>query len=465
MDCEACTDRLVDLLYGELEEPDAESTRAHLADCEACAGALARLEKGRELASLMVVEEPPSAVRISVMAAARERAAQRAPAKVAEPPRQPAEPREARGPRGGDDDGGGLWSSFLRWLGGFAMGPQVAMAMMLLLMVGIGLWYLPGLRSRDPGGPHAILDPAPGDEVGPSAGLEPAAPLDLEADPRTGRIRPREEEPARPTPRPAQPRPEPAPERVAAREAADEDREPAQAEAVEREELAQGGPARATRPRATEGATPAEPQDSPEEAAPLELAVGPAQAPRVMEQRAEAQLAQAQAAPAYAAGAGAQALAPSPSPSPARSAMPAPSAPRAQAMDEVAPPPSAADSRHALAQAAHRQAASLREGRNCRAAIPAYQRLLSQNPTYAQAHVARLELADCYRQVGNYPMARQILEQSTRDARVASQAQRELVRLEAAERAMDRTAQTERTPDPPAARSQQHDEAAAESGD
>ncbi len=143
--------------------------------------------------------------------------------------------------------------------------------------------------------------------------------------------------------------------------------------------------------------------------------------------------------------------------------MPAPSAPSAQAMDEVAPPPSAGDSRHALAQAAHQQARSLAQRGQCRAAIPAYQRLLAQSPSYAQAHEARMELGECYRQVGNFPMARQIFEQSTRDARVASRAQRELVRLEAAERAMDRAAQTERTPDPPAARSQQRDEAAAES--
>ncbi|HEY8429711.1 MAG TPA: anti-sigma factor, partial [Sandaracinaceae bacterium] len=226
MDCEACTDRLVDLLEGELDAAEAEPARAHLAECESCAAAFARLERGRELATMLVLEEPPASVRNAVLAAARERAMARAPVRVPDSVERPAsEPREPRHDR--EDEDGGLWASFLRWLGSLAMGPQVAMAMMLLLMIGIGLWYLPGLRSRPAGDAHAILDPAPGDEAGPSQGLQPAAPLDLEADPRTGRIRPRDEHPARP-PRPA-PRTPPATE-IAATRRVDDREERAEAE-------------------------------------------------------------------------------------------------------------------------------------------------------------------------------------------------------------------------------------------
>ena len=78
--------------------------------------------------------------------------------------------------------------------GSFKTGDAITdAAMTLVLMVGIGLWYLPELRRHDPADTHAIVDPAPGDEVGPSASLVPAERLDLEADPHTGRIVPRED--------------------------------------------------------------------------------------------------------------------------------------------------------------------------------------------------------------------------------------------------------------------------------
>lgn len=469
MDCEACTDRLVDLLYGELDEPDAESTRAHLAECESCAGALARLERGRELASFMVMEEPPSAVRNAVLAAARERgAAMRAPTKVPAAIEEPSA-REPRRVDHDEEDGGGLWSSFLRWIGGFAMGPQVAMAMMLLLMVGIGLWYLPGMRSRGgPGDAQAILDPAPGDEVGPSQGPEPAAPLDLEADPRTGRIRPRDEDQeAAPPPRHAQ-RTESSGEAEAPAEVAPSE-PPAEEIAIAEDEEAEAPPPDEQRrqPRERERAQLAvidEPLPGPDTA--MEMDIAPGQAALAEQQAAPPPPTQAQQgqAPAYAMGTQQErAMQATPRVAPMPSTMPS-RAPMARAEAEgVEAPPSAGDSRHALAQAAHRQAASLAQRGQCRAAIPAYQRLLAENPTYAQAHVARLELADCYRTTGNLTQAQRLYEQSARDARVASRARRELLRLEAAERGMARTVETERTPDPPAAPAR--DEAAAEANE
>ncbi|HJL16239.1 MAG TPA: zf-HC2 domain-containing protein, partial [Sandaracinaceae bacterium LLY-WYZ-13_1] len=191
MDCEACTDRMVELLYEELPDADAKAIRAHLDACETCAEAYDRLSTGQELASMLAFEEPPDAVRATVLEAARARAAELAPEAAPAPAEERHRAAEAREEPAADEDRG-PWASLLHWIGGFAMRPQLAMAMTLVLMVGIGLWYLDAGRRHDPADTHAIVDPAPGDEVGPSASLEPAEPLDLEADPQTGRIRPRD---------------------------------------------------------------------------------------------------------------------------------------------------------------------------------------------------------------------------------------------------------------------------------
>ena len=43
MNCEACTDRMVELLYGELPDAETEAARTHLDGCEACAEAYERI--------------------------------------------------------------------------------------------------------------------------------------------------------------------------------------------------------------------------------------------------------------------------------------------------------------------------------------------------------------------------------------------------------------------------------------
>ena len=72
----------------------------------------------------------------SVMEAARLKAADRAPA--AEASRTTSD--RAAPPREAEEEDPGLWGSLLHWVGGLAMRPQLAMAMMLFLMVGLGLW-------------------------------------------------------------------------------------------------------------------------------------------------------------------------------------------------------------------------------------------------------------------------------------------------------------------------------------
>ncbi len=422
MDCEACTDRLVELLYEELPDADADATRAHLSGCEACSQAFAQIRAGKGLAAMLEMAEPPASVLDAVMAAARERVADRAPAQ------EPAHERPATAPRPDDEESSGPWAAFLKWVGGFAMRPQLAMALTLLLIVGLGMWYLPTLRQSDPADSHAIVDPAPGDEAGPSTSLVPAEPLDLEADPRTGRIRTREDEAAEDRvaavrPAPPAPTPEPAPEGAGERSVPPPS--PAHPEG-----LAAGDPA-------------GSPGEVVEEALPD---------PRI----AELDVAPGETAP----------LAPQPQPRPAvRPVAPtiATEVETAPIVTAPAPPPTGDRYREGLqhyrernyGQAAedfesviarpgpdprvipsalHHLARSQRAGGNCAAAVRTYERLLAQHPGYSGTGEAMIEGAGCYQRIGRLDDARRLLERARSVPSVASQAQRMLVVLAQQER-------------------------------
>jgi TolA-binding protein len=437
MDCEAVTDRLIDLLYEELDQADAEKARAHLSGCESCAAAFDRMSSGRELASMLKMEEPPSAVRVSVLAAARERAMDRAsrPEPAREPARAPA--REV------EREEVGLWAAFVRWLGGFAMGPQVAMATMLLLMVGIGLWYLPELREHDPTDDNAILDST--DEVGPSATLEPAQPLELEADPRTGRMvqaehdeegrRPREHED-----QVDQARLDPEPARVAANLPVAEDNE----------ESAQEGE-RAPRPEPQVITEPIEGMELAEAEIPPGESMGqrpqPMVAPAPPPQQTQLAVQQAPPPPRVALDDEAPA---GPADSSARARYERGMAryeqrdynAAAEEFDAVVRRPDT-DATRLLPSALHHLARSRRATGNCRGAIAPYEQLLGRHPSYPGAGDARVELGECYTRQGRLSDARRVLEQASRDPRVASRAQVELRRLETAEREHEQAADVE----------------------
>lgn len=424
MDCEGCTDRLIDLLDEELDDAEANTTRAHLATCERCAATFERVSAGYRLGNMLSLEEPPPNLLDGVLAAARERAAVRISANPeASLPLRPVA-REAREPSEEDEDDA-FGASFVRWLGSFAMRPQAAMAMSLLLMVGIGLWYLPDWRGIDPTDNHAVIDPAVGDDARPSAGLVPAEPLALEEDARRARIRPRTGEDV-------------ASERTQRRRA-----------------------------RRAES-------DGPETPAPrrAQRVAPPAAAPAVADETGDELLAQneAQAVPPEAVPSGATpsqalgvgTLVEDPAPS-ARPTMRAP--PSAAILDEgIASAGGASaelDTPELLPPALHQMARNQALANRCAQAIPSYRRLLSEYPSYPRASEARVELADCYRRTGQLSNARRALEQASSDPRTATRARRELVRLEAAERALDRP-DTDRTPDLPARRSREADVEAAD---
>jgi hypothetical protein len=179
MNCENCEAQLLALLYGELDPTSAARVREHSDGCASCGAARGKLESARRIVRQLALEAPPARVHSAIMERAQAHA--RGEVVVARP---------TRDERAAGDAAQGPLERFVAWLGGFVLGPQVAMAMVLLLMVGVGLYYLPGMRtSRNvPGG--AIVNADPGDEAGPSAAVQPAAPLDLRLDTRTNRLLP-----------------------------------------------------------------------------------------------------------------------------------------------------------------------------------------------------------------------------------------------------------------------------------
>lgn len=176
MNCENCETQLLALLYGELDATSAASVREHSDGCASCGATRERLESARRIVRQLSVETPSPRVHAAIMTRAQ-----------AQLRGEVMGTRSSGAERADGDEAQGPLQRFVAWLGGFVLGPQVAMAMVLMLMVGVGLYYLPGLRtSRNvPGG--AIVNADPGDEAGPSAAIQPAAPLDLRFDTRTNR--------------------------------------------------------------------------------------------------------------------------------------------------------------------------------------------------------------------------------------------------------------------------------------
>ncbi|MDB4927527.1 MAG: Fe-S oxidoreductase, partial [Myxococcaceae bacterium] len=160
MDCDLCNDLLLDLHYDELDPARAAEVRAHLEGCDACRAASARLTRTRSLvAGLALPDAPPHSA--AVMAAL----ASTAPVTAAVSGRVSAvipieRAREAKA------------TGWLQRVGELAMRRQVAMVAISLLMVGLGLRYLP-FRSPTQSVTTEMTQP----EVIPATELTPAAPV------------------------------------------------------------------------------------------------------------------------------------------------------------------------------------------------------------------------------------------------------------------------------------------------
>lgn len=161
MDCEACDRQLLDLLDGALDADAERAVRANLAGCERCREALAQLETGMGFARLLPRPEPSPSVRVAVMALARAHvhAAHTTPARTT--PARAAPIRAARA---------NVLSGWMDALRAFALTPQFAVVTLLVVAVGVGVWFTrfaaePGtdaLARVEPNGALDAVPPVPG---------------------------------------------------------------------------------------------------------------------------------------------------------------------------------------------------------------------------------------------------------------------------------------------------------------
>lgn len=417
LSCEACDALLIDLVERELDETKTAEVRAHADGCESCGRSLARLEGGRRAARELVRAEPPRLD--AVMAAARARAAEVRAARA-----ESVEPlaASAAAPTERETDDGWL-AEALRWLGSFATRPQVAMAALLVLMVGIGLYNVPHFRSRD-GADGALVEPDMHAEMGPSA-LEPAQPLELAVDPRTQRVALGAGE-----------------HTEAQAEARDQRPTTTLAVAADHSARAAARPTAATPGVATRTAT-ATTEDA---LAVTDLA--PSDTAGRVEEGPLPDVAAAPEQPAIV-------LAPSTTPSSStRSSAPSVASRSAASpyREEVAPTtPSAAA---LLPAAILRQARALASAGHCDEAVPRYRTLLAEHPDDADAPRAMIELAECDRRLGRLDDAERWLVRAEAFPSVSAEARRERTRVATEQRAVDRAASTSgASATPPAASS------------
>ena len=122
MDCEH-RDQLLDLVYGELGDAEATVLRRRAEACEGCRDELARLDEVKRLADQLVVEPMPLTAHNLILAAAREAAAKNAEVAKEEP---------------------GFWAGVLAWIQATAAKPQLAMALVMLGVVAVGVYFVPG---------------------------------------------------------------------------------------------------------------------------------------------------------------------------------------------------------------------------------------------------------------------------------------------------------------------------------
>ena len=420
MNCETLNDRLLDLLYEEMPEAEVREAKAHVSGCTSCQQAWDRLHVTHRLLSSLPEEEPSRSIDAAILAAARQ--------KVGAEPARPAHRHDDP-----EIDGGGMWASILRWLTGFAGSPQFVMATVMMLVVAVGLWYLPGTQHEPTATGGTVVAPDTQGEAAPSATLSPAEPLDLDLDERTGRIRARDEEGnllaqqqgASTGRAPGAPSPDPAAAATARAgaavdgELADLDEAPAMEMDLAGGESFGGTRAEAPARRDTRSA-PSQPAFAADDRGGIEAQEGEAVAdPYAVPygQRARPSAPSGGAAGANLGGA-------PPSAPGAASEVPAPS------REEMMP------------EAIHRRAQNYARANACQTAISEYRSLLSNYPRYSRRAGAMIELADCQARLGQLAAAETTLRQVERDyPRSAPAARSRRGRIEARRRAVERPAE------------------------
>lgn len=134
MDCEQFELIVVDLMYGDLAESEAAAARRHIEQCDRCSAILSSLRAARK-GSAMPLEEPPADLEAKLVAEAK------------------AAQTSAPWPR--------RIGRAISWAGSYAMRPQLAMAALLMLMIGSSLLLLRGRPGSQVGVVHVTEQGVP----------------------------------------------------------------------------------------------------------------------------------------------------------------------------------------------------------------------------------------------------------------------------------------------------------------
>jgi hypothetical protein len=414
MDCRNCQPTLIDLLYGELATDAAEQAHAHLKQCANCRSAYDKLAKGRQFAQQVPLLEPPQAVGARLLQLAEQHA--RAAAAQTQQARKPAPP----------------WQSLIEFIGRFAMARQVGMATIMLLIVAVGLWSLPQLERAPVADGGTVVNPEPSGEAAPSAGVQPAQPLDLQVDLRSGRIRSKDEHSDV-----AADQAQEVPGAAPAATVAEGVRTGASGDNHASEELARMGELAATRENANAkpSARARRSVESKKSAGGLEpfaeradsdkldhKGAGAGPSGRAEQERAEKRAFPASAAPSPPAAATASKPARAPAPQPAADAeLDGLAGVKESAAGSLRAESSVAA--EAPAQAPAKQKASADSAAaDCSTSFDRYERIIEAAPDSAQAGEALLAMARCLNVRGERARARALLERAARNPHVADRA-------------------------------------------
>ncbi|MCA9602999.1 MAG: zf-HC2 domain-containing protein [Myxococcales bacterium] len=158
MTCDECENRWLELIAGELPPDEGAGLREHIAGCATCSHGFAELESAMNAVGDVPLEEPPARVDDAVMRAARAKVAGMDPAAAM---------------RGAAADQAGFFASLAQRWSRFVAGPQVAMATVMVLVVAIGVWYLPHADLRAPMEGETLIAPDDTSAAPGSAGATP----------------------------------------------------------------------------------------------------------------------------------------------------------------------------------------------------------------------------------------------------------------------------------------------------
>jgi TolA-binding protein len=160
MDCAKLDEMAIDLVYDELDARAAADAEQHLLGCTRCRALVDRLRAGKKGAESLVLESPSSLLESRIVEAATKAARTRAPL--------PWPRRFARA---------------ISTAGAYAMRPQVAMAAVVVVMVGMSIVLLRGgvtnphrTKVTEEGTPVASVEKNADDDQGALANLEEQQP-------------------------------------------------------------------------------------------------------------------------------------------------------------------------------------------------------------------------------------------------------------------------------------------------